>query len=342
LTFLVTALDGDEPAQTLTFTLDPGAPSGASIDSVSGLFAWTPSEEQGPSTNLVAIRVTDNGSPSANALTYVTIFVTEVNKSPVMDPIGDHTIEAGAPFTFAVHGTDPDLPAQLLTYHLAAGSPAGCSINPSNGVLTWTPSEDQGLSTNILTVFLTDNGSPALSAAETFTIIVTNKMNTAPSLSAISSKTVHQGGTVRFSASASDSDLPQKLSFSLEPGAPSGASINLTNGLFTWTANTSPGNNLVTVRVVDDGSPPLADLQTFSITVVDPLRIASITVLPAGSAVLTWNSIPDQRYRIEYKDTVDAPQWLPLGSEVVASTTSTSAVDGNQPSFTRIYRILLN
>ena len=62
LTFTATASDPDGGAQTKTFTLDPGSPAGANIDSVTGAFTWTPAEAQGPGTYPVTIRVTDNGS----------------------------------------------------------------------------------------------------------------------------------------------------------------------------------------------------------------------------------------------------------------------------------------
>src|SRR5262249_42054371 len=64
LTFNATATDADLPANTLTFSLDPGAPAGASIDPTSGIFSWTPSEGQGPGDYPVTVRVTDNGSPN--------------------------------------------------------------------------------------------------------------------------------------------------------------------------------------------------------------------------------------------------------------------------------------
>src|SRR6185436_19179903 len=42
----------------------------------------------------------------------------------------------------------------------------------------------------------------------------------------------------------------QTLAFSLDPGAPAGASINSSNGVFTWLPF-APGTNNVTVRVTD-------------------------------------------------------------------------------------------
>src|SRR5439155_17203411 len=79
-----TATDEDLPANTLTFSLEPGAPAGASINSTNGVFSWTPTEAQGPSTNLITVRVTDNGSPPSSDTGSFTVVVTEVNRAPVL------------------------------------------------------------------------------------------------------------------------------------------------------------------------------------------------------------------------------------------------------------------
>ena len=54
----------------------------------------------------------------------------------------------------------------LLTAGLVAlvSAPVGVNLNPNTGVLSWTPTEAQGPSTNVITVKVSDNGSPSLSA----------------------------------------------------------------------------------------------------------------------------------------------------------------------------------
>ncbi len=64
LSFVVVATDAEAPPQTLQFNLEPGFPSGAAIGAASGQFTWTPAAQQTPSTNVVTVRVTDNGVPS--------------------------------------------------------------------------------------------------------------------------------------------------------------------------------------------------------------------------------------------------------------------------------------
>jgi hypothetical protein len=57
------ANDADVPSQPLTYSL-LGAPSGAHIDTNSGVFTWRPSIAQSPSTQTVAAVVSDNGAPA--------------------------------------------------------------------------------------------------------------------------------------------------------------------------------------------------------------------------------------------------------------------------------------
>jgi hypothetical protein len=54
--------------KTLTYSLEPDAPSGMSIDSRTGQLSWIPTAEQLSATNLVEIRVTDNGLPPLSAV----------------------------------------------------------------------------------------------------------------------------------------------------------------------------------------------------------------------------------------------------------------------------------
>jgi hypothetical protein len=75
LTFTVRATDSDIPANVLTFSLR-NTPAGASIDTSTGVFTWTPTEEEGPGSYNLTVRVTDNGTPHLYAEEAITITVT--------------------------------------------------------------------------------------------------------------------------------------------------------------------------------------------------------------------------------------------------------------------------
>src|SRR5205823_814943 len=64
LTFTNVVTDTDSPPQTLTFTLAPGAPAGASLNAQTGVFSWTPTELQGGAVYNFTVQVSDNGFPT--------------------------------------------------------------------------------------------------------------------------------------------------------------------------------------------------------------------------------------------------------------------------------------
>src|SRR5205085_863841 len=160
--------------------------------------------------------------PALSATQAVGVVVAKVNVAPVLAAMGNKTVVEGTLLTFTVSGTDSDLPPQSLSFTLDPGAPVGAIMIPATGVFTWTPTESQGPSTNVITVRVTDNGVPPANASETITVVV-NEVNNVPVLSAIGNKAVNEEALVTFTAQASDSDLPvQTLTFSLDPGAPAG------------------------------------------------------------------------------------------------------------------------
>jgi hypothetical protein len=65
-TLMVTnsATDSDIPSQMLAFSLDPGAPPVAIIGTNSGVLVWPTTPADANTTNVIMVRVTDNGTPS--------------------------------------------------------------------------------------------------------------------------------------------------------------------------------------------------------------------------------------------------------------------------------------
>ena len=341
--FVITASDSDIPTQTLAFGLDAGAPGGASMNPATGEFTWTPSEAQGPGVYPITVRVTDNGAPVQSNSKLFTIYVNEVNQAPVLTGPSNVTANEGTPITFTAHAADGDLPTQTLTYTLDAGAPAGAGINASSGVFTWTPTEAQGPSTNIITVRVTDNGTPALNDAKAFTVIV-NEVNQAPVLNTITNRTVSIGSIVSFRAEAHDNDSPlQTLTFSLGSGAPVGASIESSTGVFTWTP-TAAGTNGIELRVTDNGSPQMSATQTFLIVVKGNARVPRITKITStqtGLITVYWEAEPGVAYRLQYKLHANDAIWEDVGPSVTSTTTQATTTDTKLGGTQGYYRIVI-
>ena len=141
----------------LTYSLDPGAPAGASIDALTGVFSWTPSEDQGPGVYTITIRVTDNGSPPLSDQKKVTVTVNEVNLAPMLSQPSDGIVYVGDGLTFTNFASDPDLPANALQFSFDLTA-SGAQLGASSGVFHWVPATNQ-LGTNYFSIRVTDNGS---------------------------------------------------------------------------------------------------------------------------------------------------------------------------------------
>lgn len=122
LTFTASSTTG---TGTTTFALAPVAtgtvPTGASIDPVTGVFTWTPTEAQGPAVYTFVI-VATNGSNTTT--TTVTVTVNEVNAVPIANA-KTLTTPVDTVATTTLTGTDSDIPAQTLIYAIATTTANG-------------------------------------------------------------------------------------------------------------------------------------------------------------------------------------------------------------------------
>jgi hypothetical protein len=220
---------------------------------------------------LTAVAVDSLGKMGTSDPVVVRVYAPSSNHLPVLTHIDDKVINEDNLLRFTAIASDPD-PGNGLTFTLI-NAPYGATIEAATGVFSWLPNETQGPGLYLMTLRVTDNGSPALSADQMFGITV-NETNQAPVLTPIDGKGVEVGHAVTFRALAMDADLPpNKLIFDLV-GAPSGASIDPNSGVFQWTPSRSQiGDHSFIVRVTDDGVPALYDSKYVSITVREPVEI---------------------------------------------------------------------
>ena len=282
------ATDTDLPPNAVTFELISG-PSGLAVDAA-GLISWTPTEVQGPSTNIVTVRAFDNGVPGLSTTNSFTLAVNEVNSTPVLTLPANQTISELVPWSANATTIDTDLPPNTVSFEVVSG-PSGLAVDAA-GLISWTPAEVQGPSTNIVTVRAFDNGVPSLSATNNFTLTV-NEVNSAPVLQMQTNWTIVGQDTLRVTNTATDGDLPQQaLTYQLV-SPPSGASIN-TNGVITWTPATNqvPSTNVFTTKVTDNGLPSLSVTNSFAVFVSHPaVVILAATALVAEGCLPTNNAI---------------------------------------------------
>jgi hypothetical protein len=136
------------------------------------------------------------------------------------------------------------------------------------------------------------------------------QVNTPPTLAAITNQTVNVGQTVAFTASATDTDQPpQTLTFALLAGA-TNATLSTNSGVFSFRPLVTQANstNNFTLKVTDDGTPPLSATQSFAVF-VNPLSMPGISNLSFAGGQLSFSingqSGPD--YAIEIS--TNLTQW---------------------------------
>lgn len=298
--YVAAATDADQPANNLTYTLEPGAPAGMTIHPRNGLLQWTPDEVNGATVYHAVVRVTDDGSPALSATRTIEIRVTDGNTAPILGALGDKSVSEGETLEFTATATDADLPTNTLTYSLAGGAPAGATIDPASGLFSWTPSEAQGTDTHQITVTVTDNGNPSKSHSRTFTVSV-GDVNRAPKLRAISDVSALEGASFALVVAADDGDVPaNNLRFSIGEGAPAGVTIHPSSGLLIWkpAEDQGPGVHTITIEVEDDGVPPLRDAVSFQATITEVnqepvLAAVGNREIAEGQALRILNSASD-------------------------------------------------
>ncbi len=171
------------------------------------------------------------------------------NSTPSLAAIPDQVVNELTALTFTANATDTSLPTGSLTYSLI-DPPFNASINATTGLFSWTPTETQGDGTTYAVTIRASDGQ--LTANRTVNITV-NEVNVAPVLATIPAQVVNEGSLLSFTATATDADIPANtLTFSLV-GAPAGAAIAGSTGVFSWTPTEAqgPGTYNFTVRVSD-------------------------------------------------------------------------------------------
>jgi len=193
----------------LTFSLID-APSGAAIDPVTGVFTWTPGEEQGPASYLVTVRVTDDGTPNLYDQETITITVYEPNEDPVISINTGITVIEGGTETIdntELQVTDLDNPPAELQFTLTTVPTNGLlkldgttlfvsdiftQADIDNDLLTYEHDGSETVSDSFQ--FTVSDGCGGSIGNTTFSITVT-PVNDDPVLEVNTGSTVPEGGT---------------------------------------------------------------------------------------------------------------------------------------------------
>ena len=170
----------------------------------------------------------------------------------------------------------------------------------------------------------------------------TNPPNTAPTLGFVDDQTINAGVTLVITNPATDGEAPpQTLTFSLLSTTPTNATLNATNGVFTWRplVQQADTTNRIVVQVTDNGTPSLSDTNRYTIT-VNPLPPPTLDSISAsgGQVTLAVGGPFGPDYTLWTSTNLTDWQMLLTTNSPVTPVTF---VDTNLPDSARFYRIQL-
>jgi len=293
-----------------------------------------------------------DATPDAGCYEYVSS--DPDNSAPVLQAIGNKSVNENSALSFSISATDAD--SDTITYS-ATGLPSGAVFSGQN--FNWTPGYTQADTYQV--TFTASDGQAQNS--ETITITV-NNVNRAPVLEVISDKSVNENSILSFSISAADADgdtvtysvgnLPTGATFGSQtltwtPGYNQEGTYQVT---FTASDSQAQDSETITITVNNVNRVPVLsaignksvyadNLLTFSVNAADPDGDAitySANVLPTGAtfANQSFSWTPSQSQRGSYEVTFIASDSQLGGSETITITvdsdTSAPSVTNHSPT----------
>ena len=229
----------------------------------------------GTNSNDYALTVTAMNA-FGSAMSGVTVRVTDANDAPVFNSFVPPAFTEYSPGTLTLGATDVDRPAQTLTYTFL-GDTHGATI--SGNTFSWTPGEDDGDVLRIFTVRVIDDGTPSMRATRAFNITAVELANRAPINATLTvaggATSVTNPSTLGLTASATDPDTGDMLTYSWSSDATGDSFSPTTGASVTWTPPTVTSATVVTLTVTVTDSTDGSVTATQNVT-VNPMPVAPV------------------------------------------------------------------
>ena len=305
-TYEITTEDIDGDLVTVSAT---GLPSWLTL--TDNTLSGTPTE--GEIGSEITITATDDGDGTLTATQIFTIVVTPVNDAPTITSTAVTEATEDVAYTYEI--TTEDIDGDLVTVS-ATGLPSWLTL--TDNTLSGTPTE--GEIGSEITITATDDGEGALTATQTFTIVVT-PVNDAPTIT--STAVTEATEDVAYTYEITTEDIDGDLVTVSATGLPSW--LTLTDNTLSGTPTEGEIGSEITITATDDGEGALTATQTFTIVVTPVNDAPTIT----STAVTEATEDVAYTYEITTEDidgdlvTVSAtglPSWLTLTDNTLSGT----------------------
>ena len=241
---IYTAQAADPEQAALTYSASGADASLFTLDSTSGDLAFkqspnfeTPLDQDADNVYQLEITATDGANPASQSLT---VTVVDVNEPPTFASasVDTSTVENNANFAYSVAAASDEDIGEQLTYQLSGDDSADFDLDAATRVLRFAanpdyerPADADGDNLYQFSVVASDG---EYAASQEFTISVGDINDEAPQFTSLSSQTVNyttaQVGAVIYTASASDADANDQLSYALSGADAVLFTINSTSG----------------------------------------------------------------------------------------------------------------
>ena len=368
------ATDLDNPPLPLAFALVSG-PTNMTV-STSGLIDWTPTVEQGPTTNgpatnTILVSVT-NGKYFVTNSFKVIVLATNLPPAFVQPNQPNRVVIVPGSLVVTNGAVNPNLPDYPLTYALLY-PPGGAAID-NNGMISWTPLSAFVGYNFLFTTVVTDYvpaaiNTASLSITNSFLVFVepgiavglpqTNTVAPNGGINWVAinvpANALAATNTLAFATNSPvnlwfSTNVPPSITnpndFDLLPNSEKGVSI--------LTTNSSPAN-LVPGGIYFLGvQNPNGVAVTYALRVnfllatgpaTNPVPISGIVSTNIGGAsdiLLTWSAPSNDLFQVQWTTNLVPPVTWALFPGVVSSTNGTFVfTDTNVPSVMKFYELLL-
>ncbi len=265
-------LNGSDPdredAGKLRFAIK-NLPAGATLDPAAGAFSWTPAFDQSGEYQLTA---TVNDPAGLSAAQTFAVSVNNVNRPPQFSAISAQSGDENAPLQFTVSATDPDVEDAGKLVYSATNLPAGATLDPAVGAISWTPTFEQSGNYTV-TLKVTDAFG---ASAETAVQIAIRHVNRPPTLPAVADQTLSEDERWQLTlpeGADPDREDAEKLSHRVEQ-LPSGADFDAATRVLSWRPGFEQAGDYTLAYLVSDGDAEAR--QSFAVTVKNVNRSPEI------------------------------------------------------------------
>ncbi|HIH87024.1 MAG TPA: hypothetical protein HA304_03880, partial [Methanosarcinales archaeon] len=278
----------------------------------------------------VEFGVSDGNGGTANET--ISIEVINVNRAPVLNLVGDKTINETETLMLDLNASDPD--GDSLTYSCSR-TDLFTDFNPAAGTGSWTTDYDDAGTYDVEFGVSDGNGG---TANETIRIEVIN-VNRAPVLDPVGDKTINETETVMIDLNAADPDGDSRT-YSAS-SLPAGAVFDLNTQTFSWTPSPTQAGTYPDIHFeVSDGT--LTDSENITITVnnVSLIMLIEVTVPPECIGLSNQFDVPVQAdpmgasvYGVEYELSFDPTaihaEWQTEGDFLKQGDSNTNVYTNN-------------